>query len=195
MNILYINCCIRDKESRTNYIASNFIKKLLNKYNNAKLTEIKLYEINLSPLLYSDIKFRDELISKNDLNNDYFKLANQFNNADKIIIAAPYWDLSFPSLLKVYFEHICVNNINFKYINDKSIGLAKYSSLIYITSAGGKIDINDLDYINKIHKFLGNDKAKIYYSISNLFDVLNKNEIDKNINNTINDFDNILKEF
>lgn len=195
MNILYINCCIRNNDSRTNYIASNFINKLLNKYKNAKIYELKLYELNLAPLLYKDIKYRDELIAKNDLENDYFKLANQFNKANKIIIAAPYWDLSFPSLLKVYFEHICVNNINFKYENNNSIGLANYSSLIYISTSGGKMDIKDLDYINKIHKFLGNKDAKIFYSLSSYFDVLNENEVNKNINKTIDDFDNILKEF
>ena len=27
-------------------------------------------------------------------------------NADKIVIAAPFWDMSFPSLLKVYIENI-----------------------------------------------------------------------------------------
>ena len=44
-----------------------------------------------------------------------FELARQFAAADQIVIAAPYWDLSFPAALKQYFEQINVLGITFAY--------------------------------------------------------------------------------
>ena len=54
------------------------------------------------------------------------------------MIAAPYWDLSFPAVLKQYFEHICVRGITFMY-NAEGIpqGLCRAHELVYITTAGG----------------------------------------------------------
>ena len=44
-----------------------------------------------------------------------FRYARQFAAADKIVIAAPLWDLSFPAQLKVYLENIYVTGIVTKY--------------------------------------------------------------------------------
>lgn len=67
-----------------------------------------------------------------------FRYAKQFAYADTIIIAAPYWDLSFPSMLKVYIENIYVTGIVSKYGKDGvPIGLCKASELTYVTTAGG----------------------------------------------------------
>ena len=41
--------------------------------------------------------------------------AKDFAEADVIVVAAPYWDLSFPSILKVFFEHINVLKLVFDY--------------------------------------------------------------------------------
>ena len=55
-----------------------------------------------------------------------------------IIIAAPYWDLSFPASLKQYFEQINVVGITFVYTHEgMPAGLCKARRLTYITTAGG----------------------------------------------------------
>ena len=67
-----------------------------------------------------------------------FDHAKQFASADTIVIAAPYWDLSFPSTLKIYIENIYVTGIVSAY--DESgmpVGLCKAKELYYITTAGG----------------------------------------------------------
>ena len=54
------------------------------------------------------------------------------------MIAAPYWDLSFPAALKQYFEQINVVGITFKYTEDGiPVGLCKARRLYYVTTAGG----------------------------------------------------------
>ena len=63
-------------------------------------------------------------------------------NADRIIIAAPLWDMSFPASLKVFIENIMIPNVLFKYEEDKSIGLVKAKKLLYINTIGGRVDVN-----------------------------------------------------
>ena len=65
-------------------------------------------------------------------------LAKQFAAADEIIIAAPFWDLSFPAALKQYFEQINVREITFFYAPEGiPTGLCRAERLTYITTAGG----------------------------------------------------------
>ena len=67
-----------------------------------------------------------------------FSLARQFSEAETIVIAAPFWDLSFPAMLKQYFEQINVTGITFKYSEDGTpTGLCMADRLFYVTTAGG----------------------------------------------------------
>ena len=67
-----------------------------------------------------------------------FDLARQFAGAETIVIAAPYWDLSFPAALKQYIEQINVLGISFRYTEEGTpIGLCKADKLYYVTTAGG----------------------------------------------------------
>lgn len=67
-----------------------------------------------------------------------FGLARQWANADTIVVAAPYWDLSFPAILKTYIENIYVTGIVSVYGPDgRPQGLCKADKLYYVTSAGG----------------------------------------------------------
>ena len=51
---------------------------------------------------------------------------------------SPFWDLSFPSLLKQYFEIINVIGITFVYSSEGiPLGRCKAKKLTYVTSAGG----------------------------------------------------------
>jgi FMN-dependent NADH-azoreductase len=84
------------------------------------------------------LALREQLLKENNLEHDLFKLAKQFAAADKIIIAAPFWDLSFPAILKVYMEQISVPEITFGYENDIPVGLCKAEKLLYITTRGGE---------------------------------------------------------
>ncbi|MBQ7193498.1 MAG: NAD(P)H-dependent oxidoreductase [Synergistaceae bacterium] len=63
-----------------------------------------------------------------------------FASADEIVIAAPYWDLSFPASLKNYVEAINVVGLTFGYGEDgRPYGLCRAKRLVYVTTAGGPI--------------------------------------------------------
>ena len=68
-----------------------------------------------------------------------FNYARAFASADEIVVAAPFWDLSFPASLKQYFEQINVVGITFRYTSGGiPQGLCRASKLTYITTAGGE---------------------------------------------------------
>lgn len=133
MKVLFISACVRN-ESRTLLLANDILKKYDNDF-----VSINLDEIDILPLNQERLSKRDELISLGKLDDPMFELARQFSEAEEIIIAAPFWDLGFPSILKVYFENINVAGITFKYVDGRPKSLCKAKKLIYITTAGGVV--------------------------------------------------------
>ena len=67
-----------------------------------------------------------------------FGYARQFVQADTIVIAAPFWDLSFPAALKNYLEQINAIGITFRYTPEGvPQGMCRAKKLYYVTTAGG----------------------------------------------------------
>ena len=137
--ILFVNACVR-KESRTRKLAEKLLIKMDQPYE-----EICLADISFTSVSEEYLNMRDHLISIGDYQNPMFSLAQQFSEAGTIVIAAPYWDLSFPAMLKQYLEQINVVGITFKYSEEGiPIGLCKANRLFYVTTAGG--DFTPEDY-------------------------------------------------
>ena len=154
--LLFINACVR-KDSRTLRIAHSILK------NKNGYKELKLEEMNLLPLNKERLEYRSHLAELNDFTDPIFDLSKEFSNADEIIIAAPYWDLGFPALLKLYLENIYVIGIVSKY-NEKgeSIGLCHAKRLTYITTSGGKyIPDYSYDYIKSLALNFGIKEVKL----------------------------------
>ena len=138
MNILFIKACPR-KNSNTKLLAEYLLNKL-----HGNVQERDLNKTAILPLSEEIVKERTNLINKSDFSHPLFALAKEFAAADNIVIASPLWDLSFPSLLKIYLEHINAIGITFAYQADgKPYGLCKAKKLYYITTAGGPI-FNDV---------------------------------------------------
>ena len=131
--ILFINACVR-KESRTMRLAEKLLSRL-----NQPYKEVILHEFPFPVTDEEFLNIRNQLISDRDFSNPMFELARQFVEAETIVIAAPYWDLSFPATLKQYFEYINVLGITFEYTDDGyPIGLCKADKIYYVTTAGGQ---------------------------------------------------------
>ncbi len=130
--ILFINACVRSS-SRTRRLADRVFTKW-----NEPITEIRLHEIEFPVTDEAYLDRRNRLIEAEDYSDPMFALARQFASADRIVIAAPYWDLSFPSALKQYIEHINVSGITFVYTPEGyPKGLCRAGELYYVTTAGG----------------------------------------------------------
>lgn len=162
MKVLFVNACLR-QESRTKKLADAYLKKLKEFDNSVEIKEIVLQNLPLKPLNSEILAKRDMLSANNDFDNSFFDYANEFAAADKIVVAAPYYDLQFPAVLKTYLENICVCGIAFKY-NENGIpqGLCKANQLVYVTTAGGYLGNLDFgfDYIKGLCMLLGIAETK-----------------------------------
>ena len=161
--ILFVNACVREN-SRTLDIAKIVLEKLNNAY-----TEVNLQKTDLKPLNRESLEKREELVLQGDFSDKMFSLAKDFAAADKIVIAAPYWDLAFPALLKIYLEQITVSGITFRYAKGVPQGLCRAKRLIYVTTAGGIIYDNfGFEYVKALaQKLYGIDEV-LFFKAENL---------------------------
>lgn len=134
--LVYIDACIRDKDSRTKKVATPIINELKKKY------DVKTFCINELKL---DI-VQNELINKRlsgDIPEYVMEWATTIQNADRVVIAAPFWDMSIPSSLKVFIELCSILNVTFKSDDKTCYGNCKSEKLLYITTRGMDISTND----------------------------------------------------
>ena len=130
--VLFINACVR-QDSRTKRLADKLLADL-----QGPVTELRLWDMEFPVVDEDFLKKRDQLINNEMFSDPMFDLARQFAASDEIVIAAPYWDLSFPSSLKQYLEQICVLGVTFIYGPDGTPkGLCRAKKLTYLTTAGG----------------------------------------------------------
>ena len=154
--ILFINSCIRPK-SRTEELSRYLLDRL-----DGEITEVDLYKERILPLCNDGIEKR----TVHDISGAEFEYARQFSKADIIVIAAPFWDLSFPSVLKIYLENVTVSGITFDY-SEKGSPVSKCvaKKLYYITTSGGYIGSNNLgfDYVKALSEnFFGINDVSFY---------------------------------
>ncbi len=161
MKALFINACMREK-SRTLRLCSEYMKKY---WDGKEVQEVALKESSLCPFNEQMLQQRDADISAGNLASSRYDAAREFADADEILIGAPFWDCSFPAILKVYLEHVCVNGITFGYGSDGApIALCKAKKLIYITTVGGYMTSpNSLElYLKELCAMFGIPEMQIY---------------------------------
>ena len=137
-NLLFINACVRGERSRTLRLARRFLDAYQARHPDTVITERNLCAERLQPQYPEVLEERDELWNAGRLDQPMFDPARQFAAADRIVIAAPFWDLCFPAILKIYLERISVTDITFGYDEQGAmVGLCKASKLLLITTRGG----------------------------------------------------------
>ncbi len=145
--ILFINACVRGSEiSRTYWLCREFLKEYKSLHPDIEVVTLNLEEEGLAPYNLSMLNQRNRLLKANRKDHEIFNYSYQFASADKIVIGAPYWDLSFPAVLKAYIEHVAVSGITFHYTENGEEGLCKAEKMMYITTAGGYINSADFGY-------------------------------------------------
>ena len=134
--LLYIDACIRDTESRTRQIAEPIVRALEGKY------AVERYVLNDMPLAV----VQKDLIHKRlngDIDPTVMTWAETVRDADRIVIAAPFWDMSIPAALKSFFELCSILDVTFK-TNDKTCyGNCNAKKMLFITSRGMDIATGD----------------------------------------------------
>ena len=153
--ILLVDACAR-KQSRTRELAEHLLK-----YLDGEVTRLRLYDEAVFPMDEDALHQREACLSCGNCDGQTVKFARQFASADEIIIAAPYWDFSFPAILKDYVENISVVGVTFAYDEKgQTIGLCRARHLYYVTTAGGPAgeDVFGYGYIRFLAERFGIQK-------------------------------------
>lgn len=149
--ILFVNSCVNQESSRTQRLADAVLDKMLEEAaaagEQAQVEELSLVDAGIEGLDEETLAFRSERSAAKDFTHELFAPARQFREADEVVIAAPYWDLSFPAMLKAYIEQLCVNGLTFSYSEEGiPVGHCLAKRLTYVTTAGGYLGEYNMGY-------------------------------------------------
>ena len=133
--LVYIDACMR-AGSRTKRIASPIIAELHKRYSVETVDLTK----NIYPVVDNYIL---EDRNQGIVPAEHMALAKRIAAADRIVIAAPYWEMSFPSTLKVFFENMSLFGITFDTNDKECYGLCKAEKVLFITTRGMNISTGD----------------------------------------------------
>ncbi len=161
MKLLVIDCCIRGELSGTRKLYEAYLKTL---GPDIEIERLYLCEQELKPYGMEDITKRTALLEEGNTIHEIFRYAHQFVNADRILIGAPYWDWSFPSLLKVYLEQVSVSGLTFRYEGSKCIGQCRADKILYFSTCGGFVEQTHqgVEYMKEIGSMFGIPEVEAY---------------------------------
>lgn len=158
--LLFIDACVNRGISRTEQLAQALLKEM-NQNGEYEIETLNLEDEDLKLFTGKESALRESLTRAGNFEGPLFTYAKQFAAADRIVVAAPYWDFSFPARMKCYLEQICVTGLTFTF-SSKGIpgGLCHADSLHYVTTSGMDPSgrrTSDREYLEKLCKALLRD--------------------------------------
>lgn len=158
--VLYIKANIKnDGESRTFKVSDTFVEEYKKRNPEDEIIELDLYKENIDFLRPDDLGKIFGPKDEESKNNSILKYAYQFAEADKYIVAAPMWNLSFPAILKAYIDYVSVTGITFKYTAEGPVGLLNDKKAVHIVARGGAYENAPYEmgdrYLKTIFGFFG----------------------------------------
>ena len=138
MKLLLIDACVsqRGPASRTRALMEAFLESFRAARPEAEIETAVLERLDIAPFTPEALDRRDALARAGEFSAPVFGLARQFQRADRIAVAAPFWDLSFPAVLRVYIEHVSACGLCYHYEADGCHGDCRASRLAYLTTGG-----------------------------------------------------------
>lgn len=138
MKILFVDCCIsqRGGQSRTRRLAEAYLTAARQAHPHCQVETVDLTTMNLLPMNTATLNYRDALAREGRFDDSIYALARQFRDADRVVVAAPFWDLSFPAVLRTYIEYISANGVCYHYDAQGPHGDCHGEKLVYLTSGG-----------------------------------------------------------
>ncbi len=161
--VLYIKAnATLEGESRTFKISDSFIEKYRELHPKDEIITLDLYKEGIDFLPVGELNELHRPKEGTGRDHPILKYAYQFLEADKYVIAAPFWNLSIPAILKAYIDYITVTGITFKYTAEGAVGLCTGKKAVHIVSRGGNYSTEPYSnfemgdrYLRTILGFLG----------------------------------------
>lgn len=129
--LMVIDACMHEG-SRTRKILEPVVAELSKRYSVEKI----VLEADSYPVVGK--KILNER-SSGYVPPEIVETAKRIASAERLVIAAPFWDMSYPSALKVFFENMSLFNITFANNGKEFTGLCKCEKVLYITTRGMNI--------------------------------------------------------
>ena len=159
MKLLFVDACPRDPAvSRTYRLCEAFCAAFADSHPGWVIQRVRLADLDLPPFDGQRVLAREALVDADAFDAPEFALARDLAACDLLLIGAPYWDLSFPAMLKLWVEHIFVRRLTFVYTPEGDpVGLCKARSVMYLTTAGSPVGENDFGetYLRGVTGLLG----------------------------------------
>ena len=148
--LLFVDCCIsqRGERSRTRALADAFLEAFRKTHPDWAVETVDVASRNLTPFTAEGLNERDALASVGAWDAPVYDEARRFRAADAVVVAAPYWDLSYPAALRTYMEYISANGLAYHYEADGCHGDCRGQWLVYLTSGG---DFEHEDSVGVLH--------------------------------------------
>lgn len=162
-------------------VGREFVRRFLDRNREYEFEELDLYDMDIPEVNPRIFTSRASLVTDEDyhrlsehekyLAGHIESLCEQFIHADFYVIAAPMWNLNFPSRLKQYLDCIILNNRLIRISDNEIEGLLgdKFRYMVYIQSSGGVypnfpdgLFNHGVDYVHDVFTFLG---IKKFYKI------------------------------
>ena len=178
--VFFIDATMR-AGSRTRMIAGPLLEELGKRY---EIETVKLDGAGFPAVGSRILQDRDNGI----VPEEYAGMSKRIAAADRMVIAAPFWDMSFPSALKVFFENMSLFHITFDSDDRHCYGLCKCSKVLYITTRGMDIHTGDeleqaTPYIKALSRLWG--LGELYVVSAENLDYSSPAEIERKIADAI----------
>lgn len=140
-NILYIKATPKKAEnSWTLKMSEFFLDEYKKQHPGDTVTELALYDENIAFLNEQDL--HDMMQTEK---GEFAKFADQFLAHDKYVIAAPFWNYSFPAILKAYLDRIITVGKTFYYTDEGIQPACTGKKTIFFMARGGVYSEAPLD--------------------------------------------------
>lgn len=188
--LFHIDSCLRNG-SKTKRIADALIDRLSERY--------EIETIRLSDYDFPVVK--DGILNERSggyVPEEYVMIARKIAEADRLVISSPFWDMSFPSALKVFLENMSLFNVTFASNEKECYGLCKAEKVLYITTRGMNIKTGDeleqaTPYIKAISKLWG--LGELHVIAAENIDYSTPEQVEEKIQNAIREGEALCETF
>lgn len=157
--LLHLDACMKGADSRTRQLAVPILQKLEARY---VISTLRVQ--HMDTLITADSHARR--VAEGPTEQDK-AMAELVAKSDRIVISAPFWDMSFPACLKAFIERVSLNGYTFIGNPDGTTrGNCRAKKMLYITTRGMNIRTDDtLDqgtsYLRALCWLWGIDKLEV----------------------------------
>lgn len=170
-NILRIDSSLFAESGVSSQLADELVAQLL--YNHSQIVSRDLNSEGIPHLdgdwigaLMTEAEKRSEEQLQKAAYSD--QLINEVQAADTLIIAAPMYNFSVPSVLKAWFDHIARAGVTFEYTPEGPKGLLTDKTAYVITTRGGlhkdKPSDTQVPFIRNFLAFIGIEDVHVIYA-------------------------------